>query len=66
MILEPDDFYIFASRELVRLPPEYCAEMVPFDAGSGEVRTRLRGFLRFRDSDMAAACPGRKPRAQSF
>ncbi len=45
VILEPDDFYIFASRELVRLPPEYCAEMVPFDAGSGEVRTHYAGFF---------------------
>lgn len=45
VILEPDDFYIFASRELVRLPPELCAEMVPFDAGSGEVRTHYAGFF---------------------
>jgi dCTP deaminase len=45
VILEPDDFYIFSSRELVRLPPEYCAEMVPFDAGSGEVRTHYAGFF---------------------
>ena len=45
VILEPDDFYIFASRELVRLPPAYCAEMVPFDAGSGEVRTHYAGFF---------------------
>jgi dCTP deaminase len=45
VILEPDDFYIFASKELVRLPPEYCAEMVPFDAGSGEVRTHYAGFF---------------------
>lgn len=45
VILEPDDFYIFASRELVRLPPWYCAEMVPFDAGSGEVRTHYAGFF---------------------
>ena len=45
VILEPDEFYIFASRELVRLPPVYCAEMVPFDAGSGEVRTHYAGFF---------------------
>jgi dCTP deaminase len=44
-ILEPDEFYIFASRELVRLPPHLCAEMVPFDAGSGEVRTHYAGFF---------------------
>lgn len=45
IILEPDEFYIFSSRELVRLPPNICAEMVPFDAGSGEVRTHYAGFF---------------------
>lgn len=45
IILEPDEFYIFASRELVRLPPQFCAEMVPFDASSGEVRTHYAGFF---------------------
>lgn len=45
VILEPDEFYIFASRELVRLPPTICAEMVPFDAASGELRTHYAGFF---------------------
>ena len=45
VVLEPDEFYIFASRELVRLPPMYCAEMVAFDASSGEVRTHYAGFF---------------------
>lgn len=45
IILEPDEFYIFASRELVRLPPDVCAEMVPFDASSGELRTHYAGFF---------------------
>jgi dCTP deaminase len=45
IILEPDQFYIFASRELVRLPAEYCAEMVAFDASSGELRTHYAGFF---------------------
>jgi dCTP deaminase len=45
IILEPDEFYIFASRELICLPPEYCAEMVAFDASSGEVRTHYAGFF---------------------
>ena len=31
-ILEPDEFYTFASKEHARLPPSICAEMVPFDA----------------------------------
>ena len=45
VILEPDEFYIFASRELICLPPQYCAEMVAFDASSGEVRTHYAGFF---------------------
>ncbi len=45
IILEPDEFYIFASRELICLPPAYCAEMVAFDASSGEVRTHYAGFF---------------------
>jgi dCTP deaminase len=45
VILEPGEFYIFASRELVRLPPGICAEMVPFDAASGELRTHYAGFF---------------------
>ena len=45
IILEPDEFYIFASRELICLPPQYCAEMVAFDASSGEVRTHYAGFF---------------------
>lgn len=45
VILEPNEFYIFASRELLRLPPHLCAEMVPFDAGSGEMRTHYAGFF---------------------
>ncbi len=45
VILEPDEFYIFRSRELICLPPELCAEMVAFEARSGEVRTHYAGFF---------------------
>jgi dCTP deaminase len=45
LILEPDEFYILASNELVSIPPEYCAEMVPFDPRSGELRTHYAGFF---------------------
>lgn len=55
IILEPDEFYIFSSRELVRLPPQICAEMVPFDAGSGELRTHYAGFF---DSGFGYGGPG--------
>ncbi|MBI5513992.1 MAG: 2'-deoxycytidine 5'-triphosphate deaminase [Deltaproteobacteria bacterium] len=45
VILEPNEFYIFASRELVRLPPAFCAEMVAFDPNAGELRTHYAGFF---------------------
>ncbi|MBI5192961.1 MAG: 2'-deoxycytidine 5'-triphosphate deaminase [Nitrospirae bacterium] len=44
-ILEPEEFYIFASKEKVRVPVEYAAEMIEFDAGSGELRTHYAGFF---------------------
>lgn len=45
LILEPEEFYIFASKEKVRVPVEYAAEMTEFDAGSGELRTHYAGFF---------------------
>ncbi len=58
VILEPDEFYIFASRELVCLPPTLCAEMVPYDAGSGELRTHYAGFFDSGFGYNPAACAG--------
>lgn len=45
LILHPGDFYILASRERVRVPPDYAAEMVPFDASDGEFRIHYAGFF---------------------
>lgn len=45
LILEPEEFYIFASRERVRVPAHVAAEMVEYDAGSGELRTHYAGFF---------------------
>ena len=45
LILEPEEFYIFASKEKVRVPLEFAAEMIEFDAGSGELRTHYAGFF---------------------
>ncbi len=45
LILEPEEFHIFASKEKVRVPLEYAAEMIEFDAGSGELRTHYAGFF---------------------
>ncbi len=45
LILEPEAFYIFASKERCRIPPEYAAEMIAYDTGSGELRTHYAGFF---------------------
>jgi dCTP deaminase len=45
MILDPDEFYILASKEAVQVPPDYAAEMVPFDPLVGEFRVHYAGFF---------------------
>jgi dCTP deaminase len=44
-ILEANRFYILASKERIRVPPELAAEMVVYDAGAGEIRTHYAGFF---------------------
>jgi dCTP deaminase len=44
-ILESNRFYILVSKERIRVPPEYAAEMVVYDAGAGEIRTHYAGFF---------------------
>lgn len=45
LILEPEAFYIFASKERCRIPVQYAAEMIAYDTGSGELRTHYAGFF---------------------
>ncbi len=45
LILDPDQFYILASKEAVRVPPTYAAEMVPFNPLVGEFRVHYAGFF---------------------
>lgn len=45
IILEPEAFYIFASKERCRIPYHLAGEMVPYDTGSGELRTHYAGFF---------------------
>ena len=45
LILDPDQFYILASKESVRIPPDYAAEMVPFNPLVGEFRVHYAGFF---------------------
>jgi dCTP deaminase len=43
--LDPDSFYILATREEVGVPPGLAAEMIPFDPNSGEFRIHYAGFF---------------------
>jgi dCTP deaminase len=45
LILDPNEFYILASKEAVQVPPDYAAEMVPFDPLVGEFRVHYAGFF---------------------
>jgi dCTP deaminase len=45
LVLDPEDFYILVSRERVRIPPLYAAEMVPYDPTVGEFRIHYAGFF---------------------
>ncbi|HEY0234536.1 MAG TPA: 2'-deoxycytidine 5'-triphosphate deaminase [Afipia sp.] len=45
LILDPGEFYILASKEAVQVPPDYAAEMVPFDPLVGEFRVHYAGFF---------------------
>jgi dCTP deaminase len=57
IILNPDDFYILASKESVSVPIDYAAEMVPYDAFTGEFRAHYAGFFDpgFGHSDVGAS-----------
>jgi dCTP deaminase len=44
-ILEPGKFYILASKQRVRIPPEYAAEMLPYDLSTQEFRVHYAGFF---------------------
>ena len=45
LILDPGEFYILASKQAVQVPPDYAAEMVPFDPLVGEFRVHYAGFF---------------------
>jgi len=45
IILDPDEFYILASKEAVHVPPDHAAEMVPFNPLVGEFRVHYAGFF---------------------
>lgn len=45
LVLDPKDFYILASKERVRIPYGYAAEMVAYDPSKGEFRIHYAGFF---------------------
>jgi dCTP deaminase len=45
LVLNLDDFYILSSKEAVSVPPEYAAEMLPYDTEVGEFRVHYAGFF---------------------
>lgn len=45
LVLDPNEFYILASKEAVHVPPDHAAEMMPFDAVMGEFRVHYAGFF---------------------
>ena len=45
LVLDPDDFYILASKERVKVPSTHAAEMVAYDTLIGEFRVHYAGFF---------------------
>jgi dCTP deaminase len=45
IILDPNDFYVLASREAVVVPPDHAAEMLPYYTFVGEFRVHYAGFF---------------------
>lgn len=43
--VEPRQFALARTREHVRIPPGYCAEMMPFNPAHGEIRYHDAGFI---------------------
>ncbi len=44
-ILGPREFYILASKQRVRIPPDLAAEMLPYDLSTQEFRVHYAGFF---------------------
>ena len=45
LILEKNEFYIFSTKEFVRVPSCLAAEMIAYDISSGEFRSHYAGFF---------------------
>jgi dCTP deaminase len=58
LILDAGAFYLLVSRERVRVPPNYAAEMAAYDPTSGELRTHYAGFFDPGFGDVSGDTPG--------
>ena len=45
LILDTDEFYILMTKEAIAVPPDYAAEMLPYDTRAGEFRVHYAGFF---------------------
>src|SRR6185437_7888508 len=45
LVLDPDEFYILTTREALAVPPDFAAEMLPYDTRAGEFRVHYAGFF---------------------
>jgi dCTP deaminase len=45
LTLVPDEFYILMTKEAIAVPPNYAAEMLPYDTRAGEFRVHYAGFF---------------------
>ena len=45
LILDPNRFYILMTKEAIAVPPDYAAEMLPYDTRAGEFRVHYAGFM---------------------
>ena len=45
LVMKRDEFYIFSTKEGIRVPREFSVEMAPYDVGMGEFRSHYAGFF---------------------
>ena len=45
LVLDPDEFYILTTREAIAVPPDFAAEMLPYETRAGEFRVHYAGFF---------------------
>ena len=45
LILEKESFYIFSTKERIRIPGDFASEMIAYDIYNGEFRSHYAGFF---------------------